>query len=272
MSTLDKIFNIWTLVFINIGIIAAAELSGTFFYATGLIHMLAVGFIALGLFRVFLHYYTYDPFLEKTVHAVLIAMIIFAVSHLVEGLSYMVFHIPQAVVAINVVNFYIISLFVILLGTELFLKVLYRHSKLFVIIFSSAIAIFAALIVLFLLDNKLVSLEADSPLLYIYMIALLSVMVVGIDRLLKVRSLVSVTRSFINYSLLSITLIAVSAVPNALYEVLEGAGMPIYQIAYISHFLFYAALSVMFLAFGHLANLPGLYQEAEKYKNAGKTQ
>ncbi len=36
--------------------------------------------------------------------------------------------------------------------------------------------------------------------------------------------------------------------------------------------IFNAALSVMFLAFSHLANLPGLYQEAEKYKNANKAK
>ena len=122
MSLLDRMFNPFSLILINILVIIAAEFTGggMFFMNTGLIHGVAILFIILAVSRIFFHYYTYDPFFEKIVHGVLGASIIFAASHIYEYASMNIYHTYKDSTFINAINFYLIGFMLIIIGTESF--------------------------------------------------------------------------------------------------------------------------------------------------------
>ena len=72
-------------------------------------------------------------------------------------------------------------------------------------------------------------------------------------------------RDFVNYFIAAFVLIAISALQYVLYDKLLDLGMPMLQVVYLSHFLFYGALSLIFLAFARLTNLGGVYGDVEQY-------
>ena len=83
----------------------------------------------------------------------------------------------------------------------------------------------------------------------------------AIERLFKIRKSVSIMRGFTSYLIGAFVLVAIAALQYIWYDALQDAGVPYLQIIYISHFLFYGALSLMFLAFQHIANLGGMYSQ-----------
>lgn len=69
---------------------------------------------------------------------------------------------------------------------------------------------------------------------------------------------------FVNYLAISIGMVVFAALPNIFYELMEDKlNIPELQIIYLSHFTFYAALSIIFLAFGRLSNLAGVYKDLD---------
>lgn len=268
MKNIEKIFNPWTLLALNAVIIFAAELAGggEFFMETGLIHAIAIAFILLSVSRVYTHYHTFDAFLERLVHAALAAMTVFSFSHVAEFLSYMVFHLKEDAVFVNVANFYIASMLFIGLGAEYFIRTHNHKNRWAAYVIGFFILLALALIPIFMLRDDLPSLEPGEPMFAIYFVAVLAITTFTIIKLLNIRRLVSMTREFINYLIAAIALIGLSAIQNVAYDVLEELGMPDRQIMYTSHFAFYGALSLMFLAFVRLANLPGIYSALQKEK------
>lgn len=266
-SLVEKIFNFWTLLALNIVIILAAEFTGggTFFYDTGLVHAIAVFFIILSESRVFVHYHTHDQYLEKLVHTSLIAMAVLAVSHFVEFISYMVLKFHEDAVFANVANFYIISLLLITLGAQMFIDKHDQNRRIFSKIIIALILFQAFVICLFLARDELITLETRSPGVLIYIAGILIAAALTIYKLARIKRLVSISRPFINYLIAAVALIAVSAIQNILYEFFEETlGMPQYQIIYLAHFEFYIALSFFFLSFVRISKLGGLYQALEE--------
>ncbi len=260
---LDQIFSPLTLLALNMIIILSAEFvgGGKYFFDTGIIHALAIGFIILAASRIYWHYYSYDAFLEKFFHAVIAALLVFAAAHFAEFISYKVLMLSEDATFANVANFYIVSLLVIVMGAEMFLAVHDRRSRLVLWITGMAAVIFVGLSTALFLNDELISLEADSAAPYLY--AVLSVLAgaLAFVRAEKIGRLVSISRNFIDYLLAAIALIVLSVLPNVFYEILEDAGLPDHQVIYVSHFLFYAALSLIFLSFRATANLPGVYAD-----------
>ena len=270
---LDKIFNLYSLIAINIAIIILTLTvgGGKFFYESGLIHAIAILFIILAVSRAFGHYYTYDPILEKFFHASLVALAVFAASHLVEFFSIEVLKEYKDATFAEVANLYLVSLLFIIIGAEFFLKI--RHSWAVIIQKISGVAIFILLAfsAALLINDRLVSLEPERPTPYIYAGLIFIVGLTAIVEVLKIKQLVSITRSFTNYLSAAIVLIIFAAVPNIFYELLEkGFGIAEYKIVYFSHFAFYAALSLLFLAFGKLSFLGGVYEDLKKLEQQAK--
>ncbi len=265
---LEKILNVWTLLIVNVLIIFAAELTGEgkFFFDTGLIHGIAVVFILLGFSRIYVHYPSYDPVLENLVHCSLAALAVFSLSHVVEFLSYTFTNHSEDSIFANVGNFYIISLLLIILGAEFFIKAHDRKAKPVFFWFLNVMIFFQFFIILlFLMKDNIVSLEPDSPILYAYITATIVFTVLGVLKLKRIEKLVSISKMFVSYLIVALVLIGFSAIQNISYEVLEQAlHFPQFQIIYLSHFTFYIALSLMFLAFTHFQNLSGVYKDAVK--------
>lgn len=272
-SILDKIFNPYSLAIINVAIVLLAEFAGggRLFFNSGLIHLMAVLFVALAVARIFVHYYTFDPILEKFLWASLAAFAIFTVSHIVEFASMMVFHIYQDATFANVVNFYLISILTLAVGAELFLKVYYERGARLIMLLSGIIAAIFILIAAFLINPNLISLEPDSWMPYMYALALLGAGFYGIFKMLQIRKLVTIAVGFVNYLVAAIALIMLAAMFDVFYEFLEHyLVIADYQIIYFSHFAFYAALSLMFLAYAKLSYLGEFYEEIKKIAQIGR--
>lgn len=272
-SILDKIFNPYSLAVINVIIILLAEFAGggRLFFNLGLIHLIAVLFVVLSVARIFVRYYTFDPFLEKFLWASLAAFIVFTVSHTVEYTSMMVFHIYRDATFANVVNFYLISILILAIGAEMFLKVYHGRGARLTMLLSGIIAVIFILIAAFLINPNLISLEPDNWTPYAYALALLGAGFYGIFKMLQIRKLVTIAVGFVNYLVAAIALIMLAAMFDVFYEFLEHyLGIADYQIIYFSHFAFYAALSLMFLAYAKLSYLGEFYEEIKKIAQIGR--
>jgi hypothetical protein len=183
---LEKILNPWTLLAINGAIIFLVEATGELFFRTGTIHIIAVLFIILALVRVFVRYYTYDPILEKFFHACLAALFVFAVSHIMEYLSMHIFHYYSDSVFANTTNFYLISLMLIIIGAEVFLRIYDIRSIWEIVTLLVLSGLLAVLAGVFLFRNSLVSLDLDQPTPYLYALAVIFFGAVAIRKTLKI--------------------------------------------------------------------------------------
>lgn len=264
---LDKLFNPITLLVINAIIILLAESvgGGAFFYTSGIIHIIALLFIVLAITRVYFHYYTYDPVLEKFLHASIAALLVFGASHIVEFLSIIVLKTYQDTTFASVAQFYMASILLITVGTEIFLRKHDRRSYLFIGFLSSVIAFLFGFTAFILKNDQFISLEPDEPVVYIYMTALIAIGILGVWQMIRIKKLVPIMSGFVNYLTVAIGMVVIATIPNIFYEVMEhGLGIPEMQVTYLSHFTFYAALSVLFLAFGRLSTLGGIYKDLDE--------
>lgn len=267
METFEKIFNPVTFLAVNLIIIISVLATGEFFLDSGLIHVFAILFIVLSAARIFFHYYTYDQFLEKFFHAGVVAFIIFAMSHFVEFLSYRVLGLSEDVTFANVANFYIIGLLIFTIGAELFLKAHDRRGAWFVWVLSIVAISFVIPMSVFFLRPDPISLEPEAPAPYVYSALAVAAAALAFWKIERIGRLVSISRKFSYYLLPAIALVTFSILVNGLYELFEKAGLESYQVVYLAHFLFYAAMSLMFLGFRTMSHLGGVYEELKKVNN-----
>lgn len=261
---LEKILNPWVLLSINLLIIIATELNGSIFMEKGIIHLIAIIFVILAISRIFIHYDAYDRYLRPLIIGGSISLVILSLSHLIEFLSYIIFKTYGDAMFINVVNFYIISMLMVTLGAEYFLYVLKKKTPIMLGVLTAGIITFLFLTLLIFFKKISISLEPDEITIYIYGVIILITLFLSLRHLYEIKNKVSIMVDFINYFIASFVLITISALQYIFYDVLQKAGVPMVQIIYISHFLFYGALSFMFLAFARLANLEGMYKEIKK--------
>lgn len=259
-NRLEQVFSHWMLLFINVAIIIFVEATSMFFMRTGLIHLIAILFIALGISRIFVHYDVYDQYLKPLIHGGILTLIIFAVSHVLEYFSYSFLYLPYDAIAANVVNLYLTGLLIIILSVEHFLKRIEKEPKILPPILYAGVSVSLALTVLFFFRSNLVELTTASWLVYGYGLAVVMVAILGIRRLLRLRSHVTILVNFVNYFTASFALVSASALLYVLNDLLESVGVPYMQVMYISHFLFYGASSLMFLAFVRISRLGGVYE------------
>lgn len=264
---LEKILGNWFFIIFNIIIIAIVEGMGTYFYDTGMLHVIAIFFIALAVIRIFIHYRTYDQFLDKIKNASIVALFIFAASHIMEYINFTVYYRYDDAVFITTIQFYLIGLASIDIGAELFLAK-YDHRSYIQVILLYLLSITLAISnIAISLNHNLITLKMNSVFPYLYTALAIILLTIGIRKIHRLKKKISISVGFLNYMMRSISLIAITTIPNIYYEVLEEAfDIPMFQTMYISHFIFFMSLSLMFLSYKQLANLTGLYAEAAKIK------
>jgi hypothetical protein len=266
-AKIESILSPLTLFLVNLVIIVVAEITNQLFFRLGIIHIIAILFIGLSVLRIFLRYYSYDPILEKFFQASLAALFVFALSHIVEYFSMSMgdFVYYSDSVLVNTTNFYLISLMLVMIGAESFLRI--RDSRATTQIKTLVGLISALVILIFVFTTKkdMVSLELDRPEPYVYMA---SVIFFGLMALKKVRRIgkhVGISAAFTKFLSAAIILIMLSTAPYIFYDLLEAKfNFPLYQIMYLSHFFFYASLSLFFLAFGRMKIAGGVYEAAKE--------
>ncbi len=243
---------------------------GHYFFDAGIIHIIAILFIILVVFRAIYHYYTYDPALEKFVHASVAAAFVFSAAHLVEFVGTYVFHQYNDAVYANVANFYMISLFLFMIGASYVLGINARWTKTIKVISLAAIFFFTALIIVLFFNEKLATLSAGSILPYVYVVAGLAAVYILLYEMFKIKKTIPLTKGFINYLMAGMAFIIVAGLIDILYDVLmKLLNMPEYISVYLGHFAFYIALSFIFLAFRELSYLGGVYEDVKKLKTEG---
>lgn len=273
MTIVEKYLGLGFFLALNLLIIILTETigGGTWFFETGIIHIIAIGFVVLTGVRVYSHYYTYDPILEKFIHACLIAMAVFAISHLVEFFSFVVLKNYSDAIYINVANFYLGSLLLITIGAESFIRVLKGRSAALQRLLIAGIVILTALSASLLVNDTLLSLEMHSPVPYFYTVITVITLGLCLHKVRQIKRLVDFMPEFINYLLVSVILIGIATLVSIYYEFfVDLLRIAEYQAIYLSHFAFYASLSALYLAFGKTAHLGGMLEELQKEASSNK--
>lgn len=265
---LDKIFNPYSLLVINIVVIALSLTigGGLFFHESGLIHLVTIFFLALAILRVLSHYYTYDPILEKFVHMCLISLIALSAAHFIEFVSLEAFHKNEDAVIVNLVNFYLIGLIILIIGTEYFSKIRYKLSPFLIKTLPIVILIFIIVTIIFFINDQMASLKAGDLMPVIYTALIFIIGVLAVIEVSKIKRLTAVAVGFVNYLTAAVVFIIASTLIYILHSFLASLGIPEYQVDYFSHFTFYIALSLVFLAFTKLSYLGGVYEELRGIK------
>lgn len=251
------------LIAANAAIIVAALTvgGGAFFYETGMIHAIALLFIVLAGVRIFTRYYLFDPELRILLHATLAAMAVFALSHVIELASFTLAHGYSDRAFANVINFYAVSLIIMLYGAETAI-VRYRKAGEWKLAAIGASAIgLLVLTGLFMTGVLDVSLEPGEAAPYAYTLLIGIALASCAVRWRQVRAMYAWFSAFIDRVLLSAVMVAVATAPNVFYELLEKVGVAERMSIYLSHFTFYAALSVMYLAFDRVQDLGGIHKD-----------
>ncbi|KKW24028.1 MAG: hypothetical protein UY70_C0009G0015 [Candidatus Kaiserbacteria bacterium GW2011_GWB1_52_6] len=260
---------------LNITIIIAAEFigGGTFFFENGIIHGIAALFI-IGVAISLLHrYYFADPMLKKFLNACLIAFGVFSFSHVVEFLSDRFLGGYGDYLFALTLNFYIISLLIMITGSETFLRAYsgYQRSRTAFALSNSVILAFAVFSGLLFFDTSLISLEPANVVPYLYVCAVLTVAFVFWRRIIHLRRTIPLLDDFFVLLLWMVVFIAISASAYALYDVIKDVfSISEHQIVYLSHFLFYGGMSIMFIAFHKLSYVGGgVIDDIKNYKKRG---
>lgn len=266
-ALLDRALNLYSLTAFNVVIIMLALTTGggMYFITTGLIHLVALLFIVMAVLRIFYHAYTYDPILEKLVHASFFALLVFAGSHITEYASMMFFNEYQDSVFANVANFYLISTLAIIAGATYFSGI--NHKTYAVLLRKASFVLIASLLLFSLylfMNDKAISLEMEDAAPYLYAVGIVIAGVLAVVEVNKVKRLTPIMVGFTTYLLGALVLILVAILPYIFYDALASIGIPEYGSLYISHFLFYAALSLFILAFKELAPLGGVYEDLRR--------
>lgn len=266
MATLKKILNSKVLILLNLAIILVVELypDPEFFLDAAVIHIMAIIFMIIASYQIFQKYsISTDPIMKRFMQSALLAMVVFAGSHVVEFLSYSVFDMKDDAIFANVANFYLFSIIAIILGSQYILS--FKTSKSMTmksLVLYAVMAIIGLLVFMLFVNDETLSLEPESVTPYIYLLVTVGFGILALINITRIKKAVPLYKEFSQYLYASIFIIILAIAVNVGYEILEeGLLLPGYQIIYISHFLFYVALSIMFLSFSSLTEPKGIYKD-----------
>src|SRR5581483_1377977 len=201
LSQVEKYLNPYFFLALNILIILVAETAGggKLLYNSGIIHIIALIFVLLVFFRIFFRRPIYDPVLEKFVRAILAAMGVFALSHVIEFFSMMVLRSYTDGVYANTANFYIISLLLIAIGADAFLRVERRQSGAFGWMLGVIIAFISIWAVVLLFKSGAVDLDTGGPTPFVYLAVMIFATAVGLYKAWQIKTRVKITSAFVSY-------------------------------------------------------------------------
>jgi len=256
----ERFFAPRLLLVVNLAIIVLAETlrGGRFFYDSGFIHIPVTLFVLLASTRIFGRYYLYDPVLKKFLGWSLAALAILMVSHVIEfadqNLGY---HWPASAVYGGIVSFHLAALLAVAVGAFHILKAYGRmRFATFWLVLTALVGVVSFLASLAAYVGMIPSVP---PALYM-LIAFAAGLATCVPTMTIAR-MVPVLKDFATYLTGALVFIVAAAGTDALHLVAQSEYVVHQQATYVSHFAFFAALSLMFLAFGKLSNLGGVYRD-----------
>lgn len=261
----EKFLNIYTLLIVNLAIIAAAELIGgsRYFYDTGLIRLIGIIFIGLVVYRIFTHYYFRDQFFKKFLKLSLIVFTMLAATQIFEYLWIKLLPLKQGMAETGVIGLYFASLLFLVAGLEFILRVAQRKPDINLRL--------PAIILLLAVVFSIVFMAGGAPIfgknieIFIYVCLVLTAIlgIFAINMSLKIRKTLPLFKGFINYLIPGIIFIVMASLFK-FFGIFKFLLINEIQISYLAHFAIYFALSFMFLGFGKLLNLGGIYEDIKE--------
>ncbi|HTK60245.1 MAG TPA: hypothetical protein VL283_03525 [Candidatus Baltobacteraceae bacterium] len=250
---------------LNALLIVAAETTGEFFHATGLIHGFALFFIVLAGTRIFRRYDVYDPELRIYMRYALAAMTVFAVSHLVELFSIVVLKNYEDATFATAVALYAVSLLLLMAGSASLNRNIRKTSYAPIAIAWASMGALGLFIVAMLSERVTISLEPDGPTPYVLAAGLTVLSVAAIVQAVRIARHYVSYASFFRHMVVVTVLVSAAAYQYVFYEAIEDLGIPEHRVIYLSHYFFYAAISAMYLAFGASLRPRGVFEDVRKF-------
>ncbi len=251
----------------NLAIIIAAEMLGgrSPLTETWFFQGVALLFAVLPLVRIFTNFKVYDPTIARVTQASLAAFVIFAESRVLEFAGHRWFGLDDDTIQALVANFYIAGLLTVIIGVEMVLAKIGKRPKALLAVPAAAFFGLSAMTIAFAAGAVHPSLSAESALPLSYSVSIAVVLAYGFASLNRLRTRMPLLRGFLGYFGAGAAFIAASAVANFFGDVLVDARLlPSHQVGDVGMFLFFAAVSVMFLAFGKLGGFGGIYKDLQE--------
>lgn len=260
----EKIFTIPFLLALNIAGILATELvgGGTFFAKTGLVHSIAVLFVGLIIIRILTDYAFSDHILRGFLKIQLAFFLLLGFVHVYEYLGLIVFTSNDAVVELTGMASYLLCLIGGYLAFEFVFRIYYKKSATVMVLASALLAIVFIGILLVNISPYAAGLIPN----LLPEILLVGVVFFGgatIFSIRKVREIMPVFKEYSLYATPAVVLLVLAAFSeySESAHLLNTFGISDVQNLYISHFLIYAVLSLLLIAFGKLKKPKGIYVE-----------
>lgn len=255
----ERFFGPRFLLGLNAAVIVGAETfgGGRFAYDTGFIHVPALIFLCLAAVRIFGRYRIYDSASRRFLGWSLTALALLLLSHAIEFVQQdLDLDWPAATVYGAVFTIHLAAFLAVTVGAFPILKAFGRVRS------ATAWAAVSTLVVLFAACESLAVvagvIPAVPPLLYVA-IALVAG-VAAVAPTLAVAAVAPKLENFSSYLTGALVCSTVAAGVDAMHLIVSGNRFLYIQVTYLSLFAFYAALSLMFLAFGKLANSGGAFE------------
>ncbi len=265
---LGKFLNIYVLLAVNLVIIAAAELigNGWFFYETGLIHLIGIVFIFLVILIIFTRYSLQDRIIKNFLQICLIAFGIFSITHIIECFAACQPVNNWKIVDFEVMAFYFVGLFALFIATETILRA-YRNQSAFKWQYPILTVFLFAMISIVFLANSSVFYYFYAYFAYLVLNSAIGILV--ITRTLKIGKILPLLSGFVRYFNIGIIFVVLAS----LFEFFEffglGGAINEVQTIYLAHFSIFFGMSFIFLGFGKLLNLGGIYQNVDEVVETG---
>jgi hypothetical protein len=266
---IEKYINLYTLGAVNVGIILAAELSGSALEKNGAIHLISLFFalIAIALYPRLSKYLSSDNFLKSFLKKIFPILIILSLIHLFEYLmNFFILPFNDEYTDAIILGLYVVIILLIVVAVEYLLSSWRRNSKW---LFDSALILIFALgsILVYALALGITDREfrfiTYAEILFLFLFGIFSMV-----RILKLKTAMTVLRNFINYFLFTILFVVLSGLFE-FFEIENLGGLPPLQNTYLSHFFIFLAISCYILGLTKLLKPGGVYNDI-KHSLSGK--
>lgn len=260
----EKLFTPYALIAINLVLIFATEFvgGGAYFAKTGLVHAVALIFVGLIMARIFTDYAFSDHILKGFLKIQLAFFLFLGLVHVYEYFGLHVLMLNDEIIELSATVSYLLWGLGVLLALEFVFRIYFKKSITSMAILTTLLAVGS----LSLMGMNVSSAFAESlprwlPAAMIAIVVGLGVK--GILSLLKIREIMPVFREYSYYAIFTMVLLVLTTFSEYFEAtgVLSVIGISKIQNLYISHFLIYAALSLLLIGFGKLKKPTGIYAE-----------
>jgi hypothetical protein len=248
-------------------ILAAGEFfhGGEWMTESGIIHFIAVGFIAFAAHRVLAPRIASDNDFRPLARALTLSMAVFALTHAIEYLSGNVLPLAPHTEQVVIMNLYMAAFFAGVIGAVRMINATKTRLPIGGAI-SALIGLNLLIVILVLLPAVGYGFSATEGMeqasIMVFCAAFIFTM--WVFKILAVR--LRIIAPFVRDVMIAYAIVFVSVFPEPVVDVVGIGTIPEYRPELLSHYLFYLGMAVLYLSFDRLRMLGGIYAELEEQK------